>query len=143
MCSLNLLFFYLSLELSLESSSLCMCFVGKRMDDGCEIDHTRAAGELGSGSIVKISVSKHDVNIRESLKNRKSKIAEFEENEHSNLPPATHPPHVLLVCYVLPSFIPYPHHILRFDSTIFSSGIRTSTSPSGSCEPRSEQHGSQ
>ena len=40
-----------------------MCSLGKRIDDRCEIDHTRAAGELGPGFVVKISVLKHDVDI--------------------------------------------------------------------------------
>ena len=104
-------------------SSLCIRSAGKRIDDGCEIDHTRAAGELESGSVVKISVSKHDIDVCERLKNRKSKLAEPEENEHSNLPPATHPPHVLLVRHGLSSFL-LSSHILRFDSTIFGRAIK-------------------
>ena len=119
----NISFFYLSLESLLELSSLCMHSMGKRIDDRCEIDHTRVAGELGSGSIVKISVLKHDVDVCKHLKNWKSKITEPEKNEHSNLPPATHPPHVLLVCHVLPSFL-LSSHILRFDNTIFSCAIK-------------------
>ena len=55
--------FFLSWESPLESSSPCLRSEGKRIDDGCEIGHTRAV-KLGSGSVVKISVSKNDVDAR-------------------------------------------------------------------------------
>ena len=67
---------------------------------------------------IKFSVSINDVDVRERLTNPESKVSEPEDKEYSNLPPATHPPHVRVRYFLLSS------DVLMLDSTIFGRAIK-------------------